>query len=85
MTISRFDAFAIVAAVAVVIVLLWLPAGAQVPPGGTVPPVSGIACLPDTHDISGCDDKVWLPYLAVTMADEAGRNVAMAPVTEVTE
>lgn len=36
------------------------------PPGGTIPPVSGIACLPDgtPPDIGGCDDKTWLPFVA---------------------
>ena len=35
------------------------------PPGGTIPPVAGIACIPDgpQPDISGCDDKIFLPQL----------------------
>jgi hypothetical protein len=36
------------------------------PVGGTIPPVAGIACILDQPqpDISGCDDKVFLPAIA---------------------
>ena len=40
-----------------------LPAAPE-PPGGTIPPVAGIACIPQTNDIGGCDDKVYLPHVA---------------------
>ncbi len=66
MTISRFDAFAITAAVVVAAVLMCLPAGAQ-----DVPPVTGLACSPSTHAIAGCE-RVWLPYLAVTQVTGEG-------------
>ena len=61
--------FQLAAAAVVAAILLWLPAGAQNVP---IPPVSGIACLPDTHDISGCDDKVFMPWLAVTQVTGEG-------------
>lgn len=40
-----------------------LPVPPPPPVGGTIPPITGIACLPDTHNIGGCVDKVFLPHL----------------------
>jgi hypothetical protein len=34
------------------------------PPGGTIPPVTGIACLPETHAIAGCDDKAFFVFIS---------------------
>ena len=65
--------FQIVAIVLCLAILLVLPADAQDAP---IPPVSGIACLPDTHDISGCDDKVFMPMVAVTpVTGEGGSGI----------
>jgi hypothetical protein len=43
-----------------------LPVPPPPPVGGTIPPVTAIACIPDgpQPDISGCDDKVFLPAIA---------------------
>jgi hypothetical protein len=70
---KRLTTFAAV----ILAVLLWLPARAQVPPpGGTIPPVTGIACLPDTANIGGCVNKVWLPLIAVTsVTGEGGSGI----------
>jgi hypothetical protein len=43
-----------------------LPVQAEPEPvGGTIPPVAGIVCIPDEPqpDISGCDDKMFLPLV----------------------
>lgn len=40
------------------------------PIGGTIPPISGIACLPDTHSISGCEDKVFMPVVLVVDTEQ---------------
>lgn len=64
--------FEIVAIVLSLAILLVLPAEAQMPPGGTVPPVTAIACLPGTNNVSGCDDKVFLPMVAVTQVTGEG-------------
>lgn len=40
-----------------------LPVPPPPPVGGTIPPITGIACLPDTHSIDGCENKVFLPQL----------------------
>lgn len=41
------------------------PPGSTIPPGGTIPPVTGIACITDQPqpDISGCDDKMFMPLV----------------------
>lgn len=52
-----------------------LPAQEEPEPiGGTIPPVAGIACIPDgpQPDISGCDDKVFMPAIAVTAVTGEG-------------
>lgn len=64
-------AFQIAAAAAIAAALAWLPAGAT---DVLIPPVTGIACLPDGGDISGCDDKVFMPYLAVTPVTGEGNS-----------
>ena len=48
------------------------------PVGGTIPPVTAIACIPDgpQPDISGCDDKVFMPAIAVTaVTGEGGSGI----------
>ncbi len=46
------------------------------PVGGTIPPVAGIACILDgpQPDISGCDDKVFMPAIAVTTVTGEGSS-----------
>lgn len=48
------------------------------PVGGTIPPVAGIACIPDgpQPDISGCDDKVFMPVMLVgDVTGEGGSGI----------
>jgi hypothetical protein len=48
------------------------------PVGGTIPPVTAIACIPDGSqpDISGCDDKVFMPVLLVgDVTGEGGSGI----------
>jgi hypothetical protein len=44
------------------------------PVGGTIPPVTAIACIPDgpQPDISGCDAKVFMPFVTVTAVTGEG-------------
>lgn len=66
-TMTREDWAALFLAVSILLALVMWPgqAGAQEDPiGGTVPPITGIACLPDTHSVAGCEDHVYLPLLA---------------------
>lgn len=41
-------------------------------PGGTIPPVTGIACIPAGAEpnISGCVDKVWLPLVVAAHVEQ---------------
>jgi hypothetical protein len=72
---TAHDKAAILFAAIILAVLLVLPAEAQVL-GGTVPPVTGIACLPESNNVGGCDDKVFMPYLAVTeVTGEGGSGI----------
>lgn len=48
------------------------------PIGGTIPPVTAIACIPDgpQPDISGCDDKVFMPLMLVgDVTGEGGSGI----------
>ena len=72
MSSRRMDAYTIALAVAAA-TLLWLlfviKAHADTCPGcmppdpEPPPPVSGAACIPQTHSIDGCADRVWLPFV----------------------
>jgi len=63
---TPIDYWTLIMALTFLLFLAFWPASAAAQ-HGTIPPVSGIACIPAgaQPDISGCDDKVFLPIIEV--------------------
>ena len=62
---TPIDYWTLIMALTILLLVLFWPATAAAAQHGTIPPVSGIACIPagPQPDISGCDDKVFLPII----------------------